>query len=63
MAVLRVVLALAMVLARLLPFLIVAVLLFLLWRRSRRNRQDPEFQGPVVTVDYREVEDGEEDIP
>ncbi len=61
MAVLRILLAVVMVLGRLLPFLIVGVLLFLLWRRSVRKGEDPEFKGPVYTVDYEEVEDdGEE---
>lgn len=60
MAVLRIVLALVMVLARVIPFLIVAALLVFLWRRSVKKRQDPEFKGPVVTVDYEEVKDGEE---
>ena len=64
MAVLRIVLALVMTLARVVPFLIVAVLLFLLWRRSARKKEGPAFKGPVVTVDYEEVKDesgGEED--
>ena len=61
MAVLRILLAVVMALGRLLPFLIVGVLLFLLWRRSVRKGEDPEFKGPVYTVDYEEVEDdGEE---
>lgn len=59
MAVLRIALALVMVLARVIPFLIVAALLVLLWRRSARRRQGPEFKGPVVTVDYKEVKDGD----
>ena len=54
-----------MMLARVLPFLIVAALLVLLWRWSVRRRQaqqqDPDFQGPVYTVDYRVVEDESED--
>lgn len=61
MAVLRIVLALVMVLARVIPFLIVAALLVLLWRRSARKRQEPEFKGPVVTVDYEIVEDEKEE--
>ena len=61
MAVLRILLAVVMTLGRLLPFLIVGVLLFLLWRRSVRRGEDPEFKGPVYTVDYEEVEDGEEE--
>ncbi len=65
MAVLRIVLALVMTLARVLPFLIVAALLVFLWQRSARKRQDPDFEGPVVTVDYEVVEDGtdEEEKP
>lgn len=64
MAVLRIVMALVMTLARVVPFLIVAVLLFLLWRRSARKKEGPQFKGPVVTVDYEEVKDesGEEDL-
>ena len=61
MAVLRILLAVVMALGRLLPFLIVGVLLFLLWRRSVRKGEDPEFKGPVYTVDYEEVEDDEEE--
>lgn len=61
MAVLRILLAVVMVLGRLLPFLIVGVLLFLLWRRSVRKGEDPEFKGPVYTVDYQEVEDEEKE--
>ncbi len=60
MAVLRILLAVVMTLGRLLPFLIVGLLLFLLWRRSVRKGEDPEFKGPVYTVDYEEVEDEEE---
>lgn len=39
--------------------MIVGVLLFFLWRRSVRKGEDPEFKGPVYTVDYEEVEDDE----
>ena len=60
MAVLRILLAVVMTLGRLLPFFIVGLLLFLLWRRSVRKGEDPEFKGPVYTVDYEEVEDEEE---
>ena len=59
MAIVRILMAVVMTLGRLLPFLIVGVLLFLLWRRSVRRGKDPEFKGPVYTVDYEEVEDGE----
>ena len=61
MAIVRILMAVVMTLGRLLPFLIVGVLLFLLWRRSVRKGEDPEFKGPVYTVDYEEVEDGEEE--
>lgn len=63
MALVRILMAAVMVLGRLLPFLIVGVLLFFLWRRSVRRGEDPEFKGPVYTVDYKEVEDedGEEE--
>ena len=44
----------------LLLFLLAAALVFFLWRRSARKREDPEFKGPVYTVDYEEVEDEEE---
>lgn len=60
MAVLRILLAVVMTLGRLLPFLVVGALLFFLWRRSVRKGEDPEFKGPVYTVDYDEVEDEEE---
>ncbi len=60
MAVLRILLAVVMTLGRLLPFLLVGVVLFFLWRRSVRKGEDPEFKGPVYTVDYEEVEDEEE---
>lgn len=56
----RILMAVVMTLGRLVPFLIVGVLLFLLWRRSVRKGEDPEFKGPVYTVDYEEVEDEEE---
>ena len=61
MAIVRILMAVVMTLGRLLPFLIVGVLLFLLWRRAVRRGEDPEFKGPVYTVDYEEVEDGEEE--
>ncbi len=61
MAIVRILMAVVMVLGRLLPFLIVGALLFFLWRRSVRRGEDPEFKGPVYTVDYEEVEDGEEE--
>lgn len=65
MALIRILMMTGMMLARVLPFLIVAALLVLLWRWSVRRRQaqqqDPDFQGPVYTVDYRVVEDESED--
>ena len=60
MAIVRILMAVVMVLGRLLPFLIVGALLFFLWRRSVRKGEDPEFKGPVYTVDYEELEDEEE---
>lgn len=59
MAIVRILMAVVLVLGRLLPFLILGVLLFLLWRRSVRRGKDPEFKGPVYTVDYKEVKDEE----
>lgn len=61
MAVVRIMLALVMTLARVIPFLLVALVVFLLWRRSRRRADEPDFKGPVVTVDYTVVEDDEEE--
>lgn len=58
MAVVRILLALVMTLARVIPFLLVALVVFLLWRRSRRQGDGPDFKGPVVTVDYEVVDDG-----
>lgn len=60
MAIVRILMAVVMTLGRLLPFLMVGVLLFLVWRRSVRRGKDPDFKGPVYTVDYEEVEDEEE---
>lgn len=59
MAVFRILLAVAVTLGRLLPFLIVAGALFLLWRRSAGEKKGPDFKGPVYTVDYEEIEDEE----
>ena len=56
---LRGLLLVLMLLARLLPFLIVAALLIFLWRRSVRKRRGPDFQGPVYTVDYKVVDEDE----
>ena len=60
MAVLRILLAVVMTLGRLLPFLIVGVLLFLVRWRSVRKGAGPKFRGPVYPVEYEEVEDEEE---
>ena len=56
---LRGLLLVLMLLARLLPFLIVAALLIFLGRRSVRKRRGPDFQGPVYTVDYKVVDEDE----
>lgn len=61
MVIVRILMAVVLVLGRLLPFLVLGVLLFLLWRRSVRKGEDPEFKGPVYTVDYEEVEDEEKE--
>ena len=53
----RVLLLAVMLLARLLPFLLIAFLVIWLWRRSVRKGKDPDFDGPVVTVDYKVVDD------
>ena len=43
---------------------VIAVVIFL-WRRSRRGgtsqSKEPDFDGPVYTVDYEEVDDDGED--
>lgn len=62
----RMLLGILMVLVRLaVPILVIAVVIFL-WRRSRRGggtaqTKEPDFDGPVYTVDYEEVKDDEED--
>ena len=53
----RMLLGILMVLVRLaVPILVIAVVIFL-WRRSK----EPDFDGPVYTVDYEEVDDDGED--
>ena len=58
-------LGILMVLVRLaVPILVIAVVIYL-WRRSRRggtsSSKEPDFDGPVYTVDYEEVDDDGED--
>ena len=57
----RVLLLAVMLLARLLPFLLIALLVIWLWRRSVRKGKGPDFQGPVINVDYKVVDDEPED--
>lgn len=62
----RMLLGILMVLVRLaVPILVVAVVIYL-WRRSKRSggasaSKEPDFDGPVYTVDYEEVKDDGED--
>lgn len=61
----RMLLGILMVLVRLaVPILVIAVVIYL-WRRSRRggtsSPKEPDFDGPVYTVDYEEVDDDGED--
>ena len=61
----RMLLGIFMVLVRLaVPILVIAVVIYL-WRRSRRggtsSSKEPDFDGPVYTVDYEEVDDDGED--
>ena len=52
------------------PILLILLVIWLI-RRARQNGgsggqkppQEPEFDGPVYTVDYREVKDDEEEKP
>ena len=53
----RILLLAVMLLVRLLPFILIAALVIWLWRRSVRKGKDPDFHGPVVTVDYKVVDD------
>ena len=61
MGVVRVLLLAVVVFVRLLPFLLIAALVIWLWRRSVRKGRDPDFQGPVINVDYKVVDDEPED--
>ena len=60
MAFVRVLLLGIMLLVRLLPFILIALLVIWLWRRSVRKGKDPDFEGPVINVDYKVVDDEEE---
>ena len=60
MAFVRVLLLAIVMLVRLLPFILIALLVIWLWRRSVRNGKDPDFEGPVINVDYKVVDDEEE---
>ena len=60
MAFVRVLLLAVMMLARLRPFILIALLVIWLWRRSVRKGKDPDFEGPVINVDYKVVDDEEE---
>ena len=60
MAFVRVLLLAIVMLVRLLPFILIALLVIWLWRRSVRKGRDPDFEGPVINVDYKMVDDEEE---
>ena len=60
MAFVRVLLLAIVILVRLLPFILIALLVIWLWRRSVRKGRDPDFEGPVINVDYKVVDDEEE---
>ena len=60
MAFVRVLLLAIVMLVRLLPFILIALLVIWLWRRSVRKGKDPDFEGPVINVDYKVVDDDEE---
>lgn len=54
----------------LLPILLILLVIWLVRRvwlgggnPKQKPPQDPEFDGPVYTVDYREVKDDEEEPP
>lgn len=53
----RILLLAVVMIVRLLPFILIAALVIWLWRRSVRRGRDPDFQGPVINVDYKVVED------
>ena len=38
---------------------LIALLVIWLWRRSVRKGKDPDFEGPVINVDYKVVDDEE----
>ena len=59
MAFVRVLLLAIVMLVRLLPFILIALLVIWLWRRSVRKGKDPDFEGPVINVDYKVVDDEE----
>ena len=60
MAFVRILLLAIVMLVRLLPFILIALLVIWLWRRSVRKGKDPDFEGPVINVDYKVVDDEEE---
>ena len=60
MAFVRVLLLAIVMLVRLLPSILIALLVIWLWRRSVRKGKDPDFEGPVINVDYKVVDDEEE---
>lgn len=60
MAFVRILLLAIVMLVRLLPFILIALLVIWLWRRSVRKGRDPDFEGPVINVDYKVVDDEEE---
>ena len=59
MAYVRILLLAIVMLVRLLPFILIALLVIWLWRRSVRKGRDPDFEGPVINVDYKVVDDEE----
>ena len=56
----RILLLAVVMIVRLLPFILIAALVIWLWRRSVRKGKDPDFEGPVINVDYKVVDDEEE---
>ena len=59
MAFVRILLLAIVMFVRLLPFILIALLVIWLWRRSVRKGKDPDFEGPVINVDYKVVDDEE----
>ena len=55
----RILLLAVVMIVRLLPFILIAALVIWLWRRSVRKGRDPDFEGPVINVDYKVVDDEE----